>query len=182
MINLSVMPLLAELQYPIGHFNWSGVNTPTDHERMISVLEQIPGRYTDAVSGLSAVQLDTPYREGGWTLRQVIHHVPDSHMMAYSRMKMALTEDTPVIKPYSQNLWAELADRTAPVEVSLAMLKALHMRWALLFRALAPEDWAISFRHPESGMISFDKLLAMYTWHSEHHLAHITMTRQRHGW
>ncbi len=176
------MPLLAELQYPIGRFNWSGVNTPTDRERMITVLEQIPGRFMDAVAGLTEAQLETPYREGGWTLRQVVHHVPDSHMQAYSRMKLALTEDTPVIKPYAENRWAELADRSASVEVSLALLKALHARWTLLFRALKAEDWAISFRHPKMGPVSLDKLLAMYAWHSEHHLAHITMTRQAKGW
>jgi hypothetical protein len=128
-------------------------------------------------------RLDTPYRPGGWTVRQVIHHVPDSHMNMYVRLRMALTEDEPTIKPYDEARWAELEDaRTADVEVSLDLLAALHHRWVLLARALTPEDLARRFRHPERGVLTLDQALAMYAWHCRHHLAHITRLRERMGW
>jgi hypothetical protein len=177
------MTILSELQYPIGRFQWSGANTSTDRERMIAVIESIPGRYLDAVAGLTDAQLNTPYRDGGWSLRQVIHHVPDSHMQAYSRTKLALTEDLPVIKTYAEDRWAELGDsRETAIEISLTLLNSLHRRWAVLLRSLTATDWERGYRHPEMGVVTLDKLLALYRWHSEHHLAHITKTRQKHGW
>jgi hypothetical protein len=132
---------------------------------------------------LSTQQLDTPYREGGWTVRQVAHHVPDSHMNAYVRFKLALTEEDPVIKPYAEDRWARLGDTQAtPIEVSLALLESLHSRWVGLLRSLRPEDWKRTFRHPELGLVSLEKNLAMYSWHGRHHVAHITELRKRMGW
>jgi hypothetical protein len=138
----------------------------------------------NAIAGLSGSQLDTPYRPGGWTVRQVVHHVPDSHMNAYVRCKLALTEDQPTIKPYEEARWAELVDgRTASPDVSLALLESLHARWALLLRSLTPEDFTRTFRHPEhAGILTVDWMLAMYSWHGRHHVAHITTLREREGW
>jgi hypothetical protein len=136
-----------------------------------------------AVSGLSTAQLDTPYRDGGWTVRQVVHHVPDSHMNAYTRFRLALTESEPTIKPYDQEAWANLADsRTAPVEWSLALLEALHRRWAAMLESLADEDFSRRFRHPEIGVVTLGEVLGMYSWHGRHHVAHITGLRGRMGW
>jgi uncharacterized damage-inducible protein DinB len=150
---------------------------------MIANLEGIPDRYAQAIANLSIEQLNTPYRERGWTIKQVVHHVADSHMQAYARVKLALTEDTPTIKPYNEARWAELADsQETPVEVSLALLKALHTRFTSLLRSLKEEDWALRLNHPERGPMSLDMLLAMYNWHGEHHLAHINGAKQQHGW
>lgn len=136
-----------------------------------------------AVQGLSPQQLDTRYRPQGWTVRQVVHHVPDSHMNAYIRFKLALTEDAPTIKTYHEDLWAELADsRSTPVETSLTLLETLHERWVALLRSLKDEDWKRSFRHPELGPMPLDANLALYAWHGAHHTAHITTLRQRNGW
>jgi hypothetical protein len=135
------------------------------------------------VKGLSDSQLDTPYREGGWTVRQVIHHVPDSHLNAYIRVRLALTEDNPTIKPYEEKLWAELPDaRTAPVELSLGLLESVHARWVLLMRSIAPEDFARRFIHPEGWNGTLDTIAAMYAWHCHHHTAHITRLRERMDW
>jgi hypothetical protein len=137
----------------------------------------------DAVGGLSGGQLDTPYRPDGWTVRQVAHHVPDSHMNAYVRMKLALTEDEPVIKPYNEASWANLADsREAPVEVSLALLEFLHLRWEALLRSLQAEDFARRLRHPVVGVMTVDNIIHHYAWHGRHHVAQITSLRQREGW
>jgi hypothetical protein len=137
----------------------------------------------DAVGGLSGGQLDTPYRPGGWTVRQLAHHVPDSHMNAYVRVKLALTENEPTIKPYEEQLWAELADSQAtPVEVSLALLEFLHLRWDPLLRSLRPEDCARRLRHPANGIMTVDNVIHHYAWHGRHHVAHITSLRQREGW
>jgi len=150
---------------------------------MIANLESIPDRYAQAVSGLTAEQLNTPYRDGGWTIKQVVHHVADSHMQAYGRVKLALTEKMPTIKPYSEALWADLPDSVeTPVEVSLALFKALHTRFTTLLRSLKEEDWAKGFHHPERGPMSLDMVLALYTWHGEHHLAHINGAKQQHGY
>jgi hypothetical protein len=136
-----------------------------------------------AVQGLSDSQLDTPYRDGGWTVRQVVHHVPDSHMNSYVRFKLALTENEPTIRPYMENLWAELPEaRTAPIELSLALLENQHKRWMLALRALSPDAWKRTFRHPEIGLVTLEKNLALYAWHGRHHVAHITTLREMRGW
>ena len=172
-----------DLQYPIGRFAWSGPNSESDRKRYMDEIEQAPGRMRAAVAGLSDPQLDTPYRPGGWTVRQVVHHMPDSHMNSYVRFRLALTEKEPTIKPYDESQWAELTDaRTAPIEISLALLESLHSRWTLLLRSLSPADFAREFRHPELGTVSLDKNLALYAWHGQHHVAHITGLRDRMGW
>jgi uncharacterized damage-inducible protein DinB len=155
----------------------------TDREAAIGALEAAPQKLREAVAGLTAEQLDTPYREGGWTLRQVVHHLPDSHMNSYIRCKWALTEDEPVIKPYFEDRWATLPDTyETPPQVSLALLGALHERWVTLFRALSAEDFTRTFVHPESGVQTLQQALAYYAWHSEHHHAQIVGLRQRRGW
>ena len=172
-----------DLQYPIGRFEWPREVSPEDRARFIEEIARTPANLRAAVAGLSDSQLDTPYRPGGWTVRQVVHHVPDSHMNSYVRFRLALTEDEPTIKPYDQTRWAELADsRTAPVETSLALLESLHERWVLLLRSLSPADFGRQFRHPEIGVVSLEKNLALYAWHSRHHVAHITSLRERMGW
>ncbi|MGH9580106.1 MAG: YfiT family bacillithiol transferase [Terriglobales bacterium] len=173
-----------DLRYPIGNFQWAGSNTDADRRRFIEEIERAPGLLRAAVSGLSPQQLETPYRPGGWTVRQVAHHVPDSHLNAYVRFKRALTEVEPTIKPYEEARWAELADtRETPLETSLALLDSLHRRWVVLLRSIAPADFARTFRHPEYGKtFPLDWALAMYAWHGAHHAAHITALRDRMGW
>jgi uncharacterized damage-inducible protein DinB len=135
------------------------------------------------VKGLSAQQLDTPYREGGWTVRQVVHHVPDSHLNSYIRFKLALTEEDPTIRPYMEDRWAELPEaKTAPIELSLSLLEDLHKRWMLMLRAIQPAEWKRTFRHPEIGPMTLEKNLALYAWHGRHHVAHVTALRERMGW
>ncbi len=172
-----------DLQYPIGRFTWSGPNSEEDRKRCLDEIEQAPARMRAAVAELSDAQLDTPYRPGGWTVRQVVHHVPDSHLNSYVRFRLALTEQEPTIKPYDESRWAELTDaRTAVIEPSLALLESLHSRWILLLRSLKPADFAREFRHPELGKVSLDKNLALYAWHGRHHVAHISGLRERMGW
>ena len=174
---------MTDLRYPIGKFKFEGPTTPEQREELLNQIEQAPNRLRAAVNGLSDQQLDTPYRPEGWSVRQVAHHVPDSHLNAYVRYKLALTEDEPTIKPYAEDRWARLADTQAtPVEVSLAMLDSLHDRWVRLLRSLQPEDWKRAFRHPELGLVSLEKNLALYAWHGRHHAAHITSLRERNGW
>ena len=162
------------------------VTPATDEVRRgaIEGIAALPSLMREAVRGLSDPQLDTPYRPGGWTVRQVVHHVPDSHMHAYVRLKLALTEDTPTIKPYDEKPWAELADSQMPIEVSLGLLDGIHARWVTLLRAMRPGDWARTFNHPEypEGPRTIDWLVQAYAWHSRHHLAHITSLREREGW
>ena len=170
-------------RYPVGRHQDEG---PLGDARRLELIEQIaetPERLHAAVHGLSAEQLDTPYRHGGWTVRQLIHHVPDSHLNAYVRFKLALTEDSPPIKPYAEALWAELPDtgRTAP-EVSLTLLDALHKRWVILLRAMDDAGWARTLKHPEKGLLTLDQMLALYAWHGRHHLAQISNLSQRSGW
>ena len=150
---------------------------------MIGDVAATPARLRDAISGLTAAQLDTPYREGGWTVRQVAHHVPDSHVNGYIRLKFALTEDEPTIKPYDEARWAELSDsRDTDVETSLTLLDALHARWTTLLRSLRDDDFRRTLRHPDHGVVTIDWLLAMYSWHGRHHVRHITSLRERSGW
>jgi hypothetical protein len=173
-----------DLRYPIGPFEWQGSATADDRRRSIEAIERAPAALRSALAGLNAEQLDTPYRPGGWTVRQVAHHVPESHMNAYIRFKLALTEDQPTIKPYNEKLWAGTADvGLTPIETSLAILDALHQRWVILLRSLAPADFARTFTHPQYGQtFPLDWALAMYAWHGAHHIAHITSLRQRMGW
>lgn len=179
---------MTDLRYPIGKFHFDA--PPKDEEKseeqknkFIEEIAQTPANLRAAVGGLSAQQLDTPYRPEGWTVRQVVHHVPDSHLNSYVRFKLALTEDEPTIKAYDEDRWARLADTpTTPVEVSLAMLDSLHDRWVRLLRSLRPEDWKRSFRHPERGLVTLEWNLALYAWHGRHHVAHITSLRERNGW
>jgi len=175
---------MTDLRFPIGPFTFTG-DMLTGEERQL-FLEQIaetPARLREAVRGLTEEQLDTPYRPGGWTVRQVIHHVPDSHLNSYIRCKFALTEDVPTIKPYDEARWAELPDSQAtPVAVSLALLDSLHQRWTALLRSLAPADFARQFNHPERGVVTLDNTLALYAWHGRHHVAHVTSLRERMGW
>jgi uncharacterized damage-inducible protein DinB len=174
---------MVDLRYPIGPFTWSGPSTPEQRQRFIDDIAAAPNRLRKAIAGLSSEQLETPYRPGGWSVRQVVHHVPESHMNSYVRFKLALTEDSPTIKPYDEALWAQLEDvRTTPLEVSLALLESLHTRWVTLLRSLSAKDFERTFRHPEIGLVSLDKNLALYAWHGAHHVAHITGLRERMRW
>ncbi len=175
---------MPDLRYPIGRFQQQTVLTPAERTQAIRRLVETPAQLRAAVHGLSKEQLDTPYRDGGWTVREVVHHVPDSHLNAYCRMKLALTEDAPTIKPYDEALWAKLADSHGPVEGSLDLLEALHDRWVRLITSLAPADFARTFIHPEypDAPRTLDWLLALYAWHGPHHVAHITSLRDRMGW
>jgi hypothetical protein len=174
---------MSDLSYPIGKFHFEGTLTDDQKGALIGEIAEVPAKLRAAVKGLSEAQLDTPYRPGGWTVRQVTHHVPDSHMNAYIRFKLALTENEPAIKAYEQQLWAELADtRETPIEVSLAMLDSLHDRWVRLLRSITPEQWKRAFRHPELGLVTLERNLALYAWHGKHHVAHITELRTRKGW
>jgi uncharacterized damage-inducible protein DinB len=172
-----------DLQYPIGKFQWEGAITDKQREQLIAQIEQAPAQLRQAVAGLSQEQVNTPYRPNGWTVRQVVHHLPDSHMNTNIRFRLALTEDEPTIKPYDQERWAVLEDaRTAPLELSLSLLESLHHRWVILLRSLRAQDFARTFRHPEMGVVSLDKYLALVAWHGRHHIAHITSLRDRMGW
>jgi hypothetical protein len=172
------------LRYPVGAFQFDGDVRPRTREQRIGDIAAAPAHLREAVAGLTPAQLDTPYRPGGWTVRQVVHHLPDSHLNAYTRIKLALTEEEPTIKPYEEARWAELPDaRTGPVEPSLALLESLHQRWLLLLRQLRPSHFERRFRHPEHDRIFVvDEAVAMYAWHGRHHVAHITSLRHRMGW
>jgi uncharacterized damage-inducible protein DinB len=174
---------MTDPRYPVGKFTYSGPPNQEQRSELIAAIEQTPKNLRAAVNGLSARQLDTPYRDGGWTVRQVAHHVPDSHMNAYIRFKLGLTEDEPTIKPYEEDRWAKLSDTQAtPIEVSLALLDSLHDRWVRLLRSLSPDEWKRTFRHPEMGTMQLEKSLALYAWHGKHHVAHVTELRKRMGW
>jgi hypothetical protein len=172
-----------DLRYPIGKFQYVAGAPPEQLSQWVAEIAAAPAGFRAAIAGLSPAQLDTPYRPGGWTVRQVAHHVPDSHINAYMRYRLALTEDAPPIKAYKEDRWAELTDaREAPVEVSLALLEALHERWTLLLRSLTPDQWGRAFLHPERGLARLDADAGLYAWHGRHHIAHITSLRKRMGW
>jgi hypothetical protein len=174
---------MSDARFPIGKFDYQGAPREEERAEFIREIDEAPARMRAAVHGLSSEQLDIPYRDGGWTIRQVVHHLPDSHMNAYVRFKLALTEDEPTIKPYAEDRWARLADsESTPIEVSLALLENLHGRWVRLLRSLRPDDWKRAFRHPELGLVSLEKNLALYAWHGKHHTAHITELRKRMNW
>ena len=172
-----------DLRYPIGRFEYAGTSTDAQRLESIDRIERAPARLRAAVESLTDEQLETPYRPGGWTVRQVVHHVPDSHMNSYMRFRLALTEDNPTIKPYDEARWAALVDaHSAPIEMSLSLLESLHHRWVLLLRSLTPADFERHFVHPELGSVSLARNLALYAWHGDHHVAHITSLRARQGW
>ncbi|HEV8149599.1 MAG TPA: bacillithiol transferase BstA [Gemmatimonadales bacterium] len=175
---------MTDPHYPIGPFSLEGEITTARREGWIAELAEAPASLRGAVHGLTEAQFDTPYREGGWTVRQVVHHIPDSHLNAYVRFKLALTEENPTIRPYEEARWAELPDTAATqVGVSLMLLEALHRRWVVLLRALREAEWARTFFHPEQKKsLRLDRVLAMYAWHGRHHVAHITSLRDRMGW
>jgi DinB superfamily len=172
-----------DLRYPIGMFQNEPNITEARRRELIDGIARLPTRLNAAVIGLSAQQLETPYRPASWTVRQVVHHLPDSHLNAYVRFKLALTEAEPTIKAYDEDQWAELEDaRTAPIEISLSLLESLHQRWTLLLRSLPPGEFARTFRHPDIGILTLDMQLGLYEWHGRHHLAHITSLKERAGW
>ena len=174
---------LEKLRYPIGLHDMSKEVSENDVREFIGIIENFPGRLRRSVEGLNDEQLDTRYREGGWTVRQVVHHVADSHVNSYVRFKWTLTEDRPAVKAYYEDRWAELPDgKGAPVEASLSLLDAIHNRWVILLKSLSMEDLKKKFEHPESGEIILDRNIGLYAWHCDHHLAHIEGLKERKGW
>ena len=173
-----------DLRYPVGKFNRPATALTADERReLVNQIAATPARMREAVAGLNESQLDTPYRDGGWTVRQVVHHVPDSHMNAYTRVKLALTEEQPTIKPYDEAAWAKLNDvRDTPIETSLVLLETLHSRWDTILRAMTNADFERTLMHPDMGVMTLDAVIAMYAWHGRHHVAHITSLRSRMGW
>jgi len=172
-----------DLRYPIGRYVPVESLTADQRSSAIAQIAAAPKDLRDAVAGLSMEQFDTPYRPGGWTVRQLVHHMPDSHMNSYIRLKLALTENEPTIKAYEEDLWAQLGDsRDTPVEISLALFEALHHRWSILLRSMRTEDFSRRLRHPVNGAMSIDNLVGIYSWHGRHHVAHITSLREREGW
>ncbi len=171
-----------DLRYPVGRFDPAAPVTPGMRPAAMTAIAELPQRIRAAVAGLGEAQLDTPYRPEGWTVRQLVHHVADSHANGYIRLKLALTEEEPAIKPYQQDAWAALPDSRLPIAVSLTMLDAVHTRWSVLWQALEPAQFERRFRHPQLGLLTIDTHLQLYGWHSRHHVAHITALRQREGW
>ena len=172
-----------DLRFPIGKWNPATPVRESDYPRLIGEIAEAPGALRSAVAGMSRDQLETPYRPGGWTVKQVVHHLPDSHLNAYTRFKLALTEDEPAVKAYDEAKWAELPDsQRVPVEVSLDLLESLHLRWVVLLRGMDRGDFQRGLKHPERGLMTLEQLLAMYAWHGRHHVAHITTLREREGW
>ena len=173
-----------DLRFPTGRNTYDPDVTPEKRAKQIAVIRETPAALRAAVRGLTDAQLDTPYRDGGWTVKQVVHHVAESHMNAYIRFKLALTESNPTIKPYDENLWAKTADvAREPVATSVALLEPLHTRWVTLLQTMTPEDFGRTVFHPEHKReLSLDWMLQLYAWHGKHHAAHITGLRSRSGW
>jgi hypothetical protein len=170
-------------RYPLGTFSMPAETTPAVRKAAIDEVAVLPAKIRAAVNGLNDAQLETPYRQGGWTLRQVVHHIADSHVNAYIRLRLALTENEPTIKPYEESVWAKLDDAAhAPIEISLNLLEPLHDRWVRLWRTVTPEQFARPLRHPEHGVKSVDWLLFLYAWHGRHHTAHVTELKKQKGW
>jgi hypothetical protein len=178
-----VTTILDDARYPIGRFDARATASDAEIPGLIDQIAAAPAALRAAVDGLDDQQLDTPYRDGGWTVRQVVHHVPDSHMNALIRFKLALTEEAPTIKTYDEAAWAELADvRATPIAVSLVLLDATHDRWLRILRAMTPADFDRTLHHPEWGNVDLRTMLRLYAWHGRHHVAHITKLRERQGW
>jgi hypothetical protein len=174
---------MSDLRFPIGPFKLNNAPTDEDVQQAIAQIADAPKNLRGAVEGLTMEQLDTPYRPGGWTVRQVVHHVPDSHLNSYCRFKLALTEDEPTIKPYHEDRWAELEDsRATPIEVSLNILESLHKRWVTLLQSMSPSEFTRTFRHPQIGVVTLAQNACLYAWHGRHHVAHITSLCDRMGW
>ena len=169
-------------RYPIGKFAAPQQITRDERIGAIAALADLPTELRNALQGLKFAQINTPYREGGWTVRQLVHHIADSHMNAFIRVRLALTEDWPTIKPYNEAAWATLHDSTAPIEWSLELLESLHARWVMLLQSLTEEQWQRGFRHPESGPMTIEYATLVYGWHSRHHVAHINHLRAAQGW
>lgn len=170
-------------RYPVGKLVRKSVLEPQVRAQAIATIAALPFQLADAVRGLDQQQLDTPYREGGWTVRQVVHHLADSHVNAYVRTKLLLTENHPTVKPYAEEHWAELADaKTAAIGGSLLIVTALHERWVHCLRSLAASDFAKTLHHPDNGAMTLDDLLSIYEWHGRHHVAHVTALRSKMGW
>lgn len=172
-----------DIRYPIGKFEMRMSLDDAERQELIRQIADAPAKMRAAVTGLSDMQLNTPYRPDGWTIRQVVHHVPDSHLNAYIRFKLTMTEQEPTVKTYHENLWAELHDaRTSPIEQSLTLLESLHARWVTFLRSMPPADFERRFHHPDHGPLPLNMLVALYGWHGRHHVAHITSLRERRGW
>jgi uncharacterized damage-inducible protein DinB len=169
-------------RYPVGKFSHEGPVTTEQRAQFLNQVTEAPAKLRAAIQGLSEAQVDTPYREGGWSSRQVVHHVADSHMNAFIRFKLALVEDNPTIKPYPEDLWANLVDQKLPIEISLPIVDNVHHRWVAVLRSMKETDWARIFTHPELGVRRLDQSLALYAWHGRHHVAHITALRRQKGW
>jgi uncharacterized damage-inducible protein DinB len=173
----------ADPRFPTGPFQFNPDVTSDMRRRAIGAIRETPAKLRAAAHGLDDAQLDTPYRDGGWTVRQLIHHVPESHVNAFVRFKLALTEDNPTIKPYNEDAWAKLPDvARAPIESSLTLLDALHQRWVTLLEVMTPEDFGRPLTHPERGPLTLDYMLQLYAWHGPHHTAHVTTLRSSKGW
>ncbi len=173
---------IEDLRYPLGEFDSSIEVTPELRREMIQTIKDLPSKVFKAVEGLTDEQLDTPYRPEGWTVRQTVHHIADSHINSLCRFKLALTEENPLIRQYYEDRWAELADSRLPVDASLKIIEGIHLRWATLLESLTEKDFRRKLRHPDSGEWTIEKFLALYAWHSRHHTAHITKLRARMSW
>ena len=174
---------MTDLRYPIGEFERLESLGNNERETHIRNIAAAPARLRLAIAGLNKDQMNTPYRPGGWTVTQVVHHLADSHLNAYIRFKLALTEDQPLIKTYQEHLWAELHDAIhAPIETSLSLMESLHTRWVMLLRSMPPSDFERKFTHPDSGVMKLHMLLQLYSWHGRHHTTQITSLRERSGW
>jgi hypothetical protein len=177
------MARMDDLRYPTGRFTLDPHVTPEKRAGWIRRIAEVPSKLRSTVQGLDESRLQTPYRPGGWSVRQVIHHLPESHMNAFVRFKLALTEDTPTVKPYDEAAWSNIADTArTPIDVSLTLLDALHARWVILLESLAPADFSRRLFHPEQGAIDLEWMLQQYAWHGHHHIAQIEGLRKREGW
>lgn len=171
-----------DLRYPIGKFQYNEEEVINSRDKFINEIATLAEKLTAVLNNLTEEQLNTPYREGGWTIKQVVHHLADSHMNSFIRFKLALTENNPVIKPYDENLWAELSDSKIPINLSLDLINSLHQRWVILLNSMTATDYQKNLTHPEIGQLDLNKCLALYAWHGNHHTAHIAFLKERNGW